>query len=245
MICSQCGGELALPTGQRVVDCRFCDSALFVDRSGVVSHYRVPPLLDEPEARAALRRWMAGNDTVKGLDREAAIESLEMVSFPVWLFRAAGADGERVLVEPAAPTPIPQVADLRVPAGRLEPFREDAATMRVIEVTVPQETARGWLEQRGPIQIHETALIRFPLWRCFYRYRGRSYLAAVDGSTGAVMAADYPQKSESPYLLTATLGLVLFGLEGLLISDLGLKLVAYALTAAPLTLLAYWVARKV
>ena len=54
-----------------------------------------------------------------------------------------------------------------------------------------------------------------------------------------------PEKAESPYFLVAALGLILFGVEGLLISNLVAKFVAYAITAVPLTLLAYWVARKV
>ena len=64
-------------------------------------------------------------------------------------------------------------------------------------------------------------------------------------ATGAVMAAVYPEKAESPFYLVAGLGLLLFGLEGLLIGNLFYKLIAYTLTAVPLTLLAYWVARKV
>ena len=46
-------------------------------------------------------------------------------------------------------------------------------------------------------------------------------------------------------VLVAVLGLILFGAEGLLIGNLFTKLVAYIVTAVPLTLLAYWVARKV
>ena len=60
-----------------------------------------------------------------------------------------------------------------------------------------------------------------------------------------MLAAVYPEKAESPYVLIAVLGLVLFGLEGLAISNPVLKILAYAVTAIPLTLIAYWVARKV
>ena len=72
VLCSQCGGKNEVPTGHRFVTCVFCDTTLFVDRAQVVFHYRLPPLLAEEEATAALRRWMAGNDTVKDLDRKAA-----------------------------------------------------------------------------------------------------------------------------------------------------------------------------
>lgn len=243
--CTQCGGENDVPTGHRFITCGFCSTTLFVDRAQVVFHYRLPPLLASEEAGAALRRWMAGNDTVKDLDRQAEIESLEPISFPVWLFRTTESGSERVFFEPAAPTPIPQVADLSIPAGRLEPYRPEEEDLRVIEAQVPLETALGWLEQRQVGPIHETALVRVPFWIARYRYAGKSFSAAVDASTGAVLAGAYPEKSESPYVLVAVLGLILFGLEGLLIGNLFVKLFAYAITAVPLTLLAYWVARKV
>jgi hypothetical protein len=243
--CTQCGGDNEVATGHRFITCIFCGTTLFVDRAQVVFHYRLPPLLERQDAGAALRRWMAGNDTVKALDREAEIESLEIVSFPVWLFRTTESGAERVFFEPAAPTPIPQVADLSIPAGRLEPYRPEDEETRVIEAQVPLETAVGWLEQRQVGPIHETALVRVPFWVARYRYGGKLFHAAVDASTGAVLAGVYPEKSESPYVLVAGLGLILFGLEGLLISDLLVKFIAYLLTAIPLTLLAYWVARKV
>jgi hypothetical protein len=246
VVCTQCGGKNEVPTGDQLVTCVFCNTTLFVDRARVVFHYRLPPLLTEEEALAALRRWMAGNDTVKDLDRKAEIEPLAAISFPVWLFRTMESGAEQVFFEPAAPTPVPQVTDLSIPAGRLEPYRpEDDETMRVVEVQVPLETALGWLEQRQVGPIHETALVRVPFWRGSYKYDGKTYYAAVDASTGEVLAGVYPEKAESPYVLVAVLGLVLFGAEGLLIGNLFVKLVAYGLTAVPLTLLAYWVARKV
>ncbi len=243
--CPQCGGESPLLSGQQLLRCRFCDATLFVDRSGVVSHYRLPALLDRDQAEAALRRWMAGNETVKHLDRKSTIESLELVSFPMWMFRARADRGEEVHVEPAAPTPIPQIADLEVPAGRLEPYQEQEDSATAFPVTIPLETARGWLDQRGIERVTETALVQVPFWIGHYLYEGQRFRALVEGSTGTVLAALYPEKAESPYVLIVALGIFLFGVEGLLIGNLALKFIAYLLTAVPLTLLAMWVARKV
>jgi hypothetical protein len=245
LTCTQCGGENTLPSGRRILSCEFCDATLFFDRSGTVSYYQVPRLLGEQEARAALLRWMAGNDTVKGLDRESSVEGLRAIAFPVWLFRVRGAHGEEALIEPAAPTPIPQLADLELPAGRLEPYRPEDGAVESVAAVIPLETARGWVDQRGGGEPSETALVQVPLWHCRYSFAGHHYQALVDASTGSVMSAVYPEKAESPFYLVAGLGLVLFGLEGLLISNLFYKLMAYAVTAVPLTLLAYWVARKV
>jgi len=115
---------------------------------------------------------------------------------------------------------------------------------------VPLDTARGWLDQhaggaaRGG-QITETALVEVPFWRASYAFGGRSFRALVEASTGTVVASVYPEKSESPYYLVAGLGLLLFGAEGLLISDVFLKLLAYAATSLPLLGLAWWVTRRV
>ena len=243
--CTQCGGENELASGRRLFRCQYCDATLFVDRGGVVNHYRLPPLLGADEARAALRRWMAGNETVKDLDKKSSIGAVRAVSFPMWLFRVRRGGREEAYVEPAAPTPIPQIADLQVPAGKLEPYSGEAGEVEALDATIPLETARGWLEQRGVGEPEETALVQVPLWRCSYSFDGGGYEALVDGSTGAVMASVYPEKSESPYVLVAVLGLILFTLEGFVITNPVLKLLVFGITAVPLLLLAWWVTRKV
>lgn len=245
VLCTQCGGENQLASGRRLFQCQFCDATLFVDRGGVVNHYRLPALLGEDEAKAALRRWMAGNQTVKDLDKKSTVGKLTPVSFPMWLFRVRHGGGEEAYVEPAAPTPIPQIADLKVPAGKLQPYSGGDGDSEALEATIPLETARGWLDQRGVGEPEETALVQVPLWRCSYSYGGAEYEALVDGSTGAVMAAVYPEKAESPYVLVAVLGLILFTLEGFVISNPAIKLVAFGITAVPLLFLAWWVTRKV
>lgn len=244
VVCPQCGGDNQPSSGERFLDCAFCGASLFVDRSGVVDAYRLPRLLSAEEARSALRRWMAGNDTVKDLDRKSAVDRLEETWFPMWMFRTQEAGGQMVYVEPAAPTPIPELADLKVPAGRLEPYRAGPDDPDG-GATIPMETARGWLEQRGVGRITETALVQVPLWRAGYSFGGESFQAVIEGSTGRVLASVYPEKAESPYLLIAILGLVLFAIEGLVISNPLTKAAVYLLTAMPLLLLAWWVTRKV
>ncbi len=243
--CTQCGGDNELASGRRLFRCQYCDAALFVDRGGVVNHYRLPPLLGADEARAAVRRWMAGNETVKDLDKKSSIGALTPVSFPMWLFRVRRGGREEAYVEPAAPTPIPQLADLKVPAGKLQPYAGEGGAVEALAATIPLATARGWLDQRGVGEPEETALVQVPLWRCAYSFEGTDYEALVDGSTGAVMASVFPEKAESPYVLVAVLGLILFTLEGFAITQPVIKLLVYGITAVPLLFLAWWVTRKV
>lgn len=249
--CPQCGGENPLPSGARLLTCQFCDAALYVDRSGLVSHYRLPRLLDRAKAEGALRRWMAGNQTVKDLDAKATGIELAPLLFPVWMFRVRTSAGEIVHAVPAAATPEPALADLRVPAGQLQPW-DAGAVEEGVETTaasVPLETARGWHHQGSgggdPGRTVETALVHVPLWRAGYGFGGRSYAALVEASTGDVFASIFPEKAEAPFYLVAALGLILFTLEGLAIFNVFWKLVAYAVTAVPLVGLAWWVARKV
>lgn len=227
------------------MECVFCGVSLFVDRSGIVGHYLLPRLLDADQARAALKRWMAGNDTVKDLDRKSSIEAVEAITFPVWMFRSRQKGGEAAHIEPAAATPIPQIADLKIPAGELQPYEAESGALERAQATVPMETARGWLSQRGVENVFESSLVALPLWRCRYSLEGFSYQAFVDGSTGEVMATVFPEKAEAPYYLVAGLGMLVFVALGLAISNPAVKLLAYAMAAVPLTLAAYWVTRKV
>ncbi len=188
---------------------------------------------------------MAGNDTVKDLDRKATVESLTAVSFPMWLFRSGPRGREVVHVEPAAPTPIPDLADLEVPAGRLEPFGGPEEDAENVTPTIPLATARSWLAQRGAAEVSESSLVEVPLWRARYAFGGASFQALVEGSTGRVLASVYPEKAESPYVLVAILGLLVFGILGLAITDPVVKLFAFAAAAVPLALVAWWVTRRV
>lgn len=244
-----------LPSGERLLPCAFCGASLYVDRSGLVSHYRLPRLLDRAAAEQAVRRWMAGNDTVKDLDRKVTDLDLSPLRFPLWMFRCRQGGGETVLARPAAATPEPALADLTVPAGKLEPYRldgEEGAEQRAadgepavepVPASVPLDTARQWLPPGG--EVTETALVHVPLWRAAYRFGGRSYSAVVEASTGAVFASVYPEKAEAPYLVVAALGLLVFGVEGLSIVHPLWKAVVMGLTALPLLAAAWWVTSRV
>jgi predicted RNA-binding Zn-ribbon protein involved in translation (DUF1610 family) len=72
LTCAQCGGELHPDEGQIFLTCPFCSSTVYIDKRRVVFHWYLAPTLDEAKARGALSRWMAGNQTVKDLDRKAA-----------------------------------------------------------------------------------------------------------------------------------------------------------------------------
>ena len=201
ILCYQCSAPLPVEQGMQLVICDFCEATNAVDKSRVVLTFAVRQTLREDQARAALRRWMAGNATVKDLDRKASIESLTLQRFPLWQVRAVVAGVEKVYLEPAAATSIPEVKQLTIPAADLEPF-ENAPDGAAIDATVPYDAMLNWLQRDyavAPAQIQETALIFLPLFVARYSFKGERFTAVVDAASGRVLATLFPEKWEVPY----------------------------------------------
>ena len=100
--CQQCAAVLPVEQGTQFVTCPYCGTTNFVDKTQAVFHYAVRPTVQAEAALAALRRWMAGNATVKDLDQKATIEPPTFEYFPMWLVRAQQGEQERLFLEPAA-----------------------------------------------------------------------------------------------------------------------------------------------
>src|SRR5436305_13917734 len=104
--CAQCGGVLNPDEGQVFLTCPYCGSAVFLDKSKVVFHWFLASTVTPQDAAAGLRRWMAGNQTVKDLDTKSKVTSSTFQYFPVWYARVRQNDKERIYLEPAAATSI-------------------------------------------------------------------------------------------------------------------------------------------
>jgi len=246
--CTQCGASLDVSADQRLLVCPFCSTALVVEGEGVLFRQAMRPTVGEAEVQAHLKRFLAGDATVAGLDRKARIARPELVFFPFWAFTVVVAGEERVELMPAAPSSLQGLQGLTLPAGTsLDAQSLAAQNAPVLEPEIPVETARGWLEERRGegAAIRRTVLYHLPLYRISYEWKGRSYRAAVDGVTGRVYPADFPSKAEAPYLAVAVVALVVFGLEGLIFSNLLLKLGLYLVSVPPVLGLAWLVTRKV
>jgi hypothetical protein len=258
--CSQCGGELHPDEGQIFLTCPYCHSTVYLDKSQVVFHWYLAPTLDEGKARAALARWMAGNETVKDLDKKAQLQGSTFEYFPVWYFKRRSAGGkETILLEPAAATSVSEIRHLSLTAGdlrRYEPSLDGQAHMP----SVPLDAVLGWLEERRipRHEIAERALVHLPVYTFKYTFAGQPYTAIVEAGSGRVFANIFPAKAEAPYLLAGGLAalvflcLASFPVIGALSGQeqgLGLGVLACAgigLLAAPaLFALAAWVAAKI
>jgi len=259
LTCPQCGGELHPDEGQIFLTCPFCGSAVHADKSRIVFHWVLAATLDEAQAKGALARWMAGNQTVKDLDRKARLTRASFEYFPVWSLRYKRGDREEAVLEPAAATSVTELKNLRIPAGDLRKY-EDSLSARAVPPTVPLDTVLGWVAERGlnREQLSEAALVHVPVYTFKYAFSGRAYTALVEAGSGSVFANIFPAKAEAPYLAAGAaaagtfLCLSLIPLAGYLTGDaegLGLGLLVCAglgLIAAPLLFgFAAWVAARV
>ena len=247
--CRQCAAPLAVEQGQPFVTCKFCGATNFIDKARAVFHYLVRPTLREDGARAALLRWMAGNATVKDLDRKAQIDSVAFEYFPMWLVRATVQRDERVLLKPAAALSVSELEHLNIPPADLVPFDSNAGGT-ITAPSVPFDTVQRWLaddQHIAPENIREAALVHLPVYMCKYTFNKRRYTALVDAATSKVFANIYPAKWEVPYVAIGTAAFVAYFVLAVLslFINFGLFVIGAPLLAAVFFVLAVAVSARV
>jgi DNA-directed RNA polymerase subunit RPC12/RpoP len=255
--CTQCGGELHPDEGQFFITCPYCNSTVYLDKAKAVFHWRLAPTLNDQAAAAALARWMAGNDTVKDLDKKSRILGQTFTYFPVWYFKANINGKEQIFLEPAAATSITELRSLKLPAGDLQKY-DDSLVPQSVEPSVPLDAALSWLAQKqvNPQQVVENALVHIPIYTFKYGFKNQAFTAVVEAATGRTLANIYPAKAEAPYMmvggLTAFVFLCLAGILALtMFTNDGLGIGALiciggGVVAAPVLFgIAAWIASKV
>ena len=263
IICPQCGGENKIPTDSRFLECEFCGSSIFLDKSKVVNHFVVLSNFDQNEAIGNVKRWMAGNFHVKDLDKNAQIAQTQFYYFPMWYFKTAKDGVDKIYLQPAHSTPISEIKNIQIPAGNLKVYhKKEFDEKYFVAPDVLFDSARSWLEQTGvnTAEVAEANLVHIPFYQVYYNYEGKQYSAMVEASSGKVYANIWPAKKETPFrmlfagsiLLFALASLISFGIglymaedvEGLAMGEL-IKIPAYILTAIPLVIISYYIAKKV
>lgn len=257
--CTQCGAELNPEAGQVFVTCGACGSTVYVDKTRVVFHWWVAPTLNSGQAQAALRAWMAGNDTVKDLDRKAQLTGQTFSYFPMWYFRRRVGQKDEIYLEPAAAISVSELRSLRLPAGDLKKY-DATLDSQAVSPTVPLTTALDWLAQRKvpADQVAEAALVHIPLYTFKYAFNGRGYTALVEAATGRALANVFPAKAEAPFVLAGALTALVFACLALIPAGGGLLAESQGLTLGllvcsglavlampPLFALAAWIAAKI
>lgn len=261
--CTQCGADVAVQQDETFIDCPFCGSALYLDKKKVVFHYVINSNFKPNEAEGNLKRWMAGNHTVKDLDSKAVMGKSKFYYFPVWYFKVKDAAGDKIFIQPAASTSVSEIKKISIPAGALKFYEKNLYNDDdMVPPDVLLDSARTWLQSTGVStdNIAEAALVHIPFYQFSYTYLNQSYTAVVEASSGQVFANIYPAKSEAPFkivfgvsiaafiittILCYIIGFVLsHGREGFVNAEV-FKIFAYALVAVPLIGMAYFIAKKV
>lgn len=257
--CTQCGGELHPDEGQLFLSCPYCNSTVYLDKSRVVFHWYLAPTLNNEQAGASLSNWMAGNATVKDLDKKSKILSQTFQYFPIWFFKVKNGENEKIYIEPAAATSITELRSLNLPAGDLRKY-DDAISAQSAEPSVPLQAALNWLgsKQIDSSAIKESALVHIPIYTFKYGFKNQMYTALVEAATGKTIANIFPAKAEAPYMAAGCAAASVFlCLAGILAISLtmndGASSIVGALIclgggviAAPLLFaIASWVASKV
>ena len=258
--CGQCGSVLAVEHGSYYVTCEFCGTTSFVDKARAVFHYALRVTIGQEEALPALRRWMAGDETVKNLDSKAEIEQPVFEYFPMWMVKAQTGEQEQIFLKPAAALSVSELERLTVPAADLQSY-DPGLDESIVPPSVSYEAMQQWLAADQHIQpedMREVSLIHVPIYTFKYGFDGRRYTAIVEAAAGEVFANIFPAKWEAPYRTLRTLAFVVYflaaliPLAGLLLGQepgLAIGLGVYALVAIglaiPILIAAMVIAAKV
>lgn len=248
--CSKCGAQISYGAGDRFARCSYCDTQIYIDRSGAGFYYIMPYFIDEAGAQGVFRRWAAGSAAAKDLDRLARVVSIKKQYFPVYLFKRDAQGKEKVSVEPARSTTLPGLHSLKVPAGDIRIF--DQSYKADAELLQPDIDMTAYLPKlEGTAK--EQALLYFPLWLLNYQFDGKQYDLVIDGSSGETFVADFPARKAAPYLMLAAAAFAVFLMEGLfgLLLSMFLSVIAWiimvplAILTAPFVFVgAYMIVRR-
>ncbi len=210
--CGQCGSVLTVEHGSQFVTCEFCGTTSFVDKARAVFHYALRVTVDKEEALPALRRWMAGDETVKNLDSKAKIDEPAFEFFPMWMVKARTGEQEQVYLKPAAALSVSELGRLTVPAADLQPY-DSGLDESAVPPSVSYEAMQQWLvadQNIEPEDMREVSLIHVPIYTFKYEFSGRRYTAIVDAAAGEVFANIYPSKWEAPYRTVGTIAFAVY-----------------------------------
>jgi hypothetical protein len=231
----------------------------------VLRFYLINSNFKPNEAEGNLKRWMAGNHTVKDLDQKAQIVKSEFYYFPVWYFKTKDSSGDRIYLQPAASTSVSEIKKLQIPAGALKFYDKNLHNdSEIVKPDVLYDSAQAWLQSSGVSLdiVSEAALVHIPFYQFHYNFGGQSYTALVEASSGQVYSNIYPAKSEAPFRIIFGLSIAGFiitsiicyvagfllnsndTIEALLTAEF-FKVFAYGLVSMPLIILAYYIAKKV
>ncbi len=197
------------------MQCAFCESQIYIDKSGAGFFYVLPYQLDVNAANGVFRRWAAGSDKAKDLESTSRVVATTGSYFPVFMFRRDLDGRENVYVEPAKSTTLPGLHSLKVPPGDLKVF-DQKYDIGGVDLEQPNIEMIAYLDKL-PGEAKEQALVYFPIYSIDYDYGGRRYHVTIDGSSGEVFATFWPPRQAAGYYAIGIGGFVACAVGGALL----------------------------
>ncbi len=241
--CPKCAAPVPFDTEVKFVKCPYCNSQVYLDRTGAGLYYALPYMVQENDAVGTFRRWAAGSTKAKDLDKLAQIAGVKRQYFPVYMFKRDVNGVEQVLIETAGSTTLPGLHNLKVPAGDLKMF-DASFDVKGAELIKPDIEMMAYMNNL-PGKPKEQALVYFPIWKLDYVFNQKKYDVVVDGSSGEVFSSEFPTRSSNAYIAVAVVGFFAFVGEGLLAtSSLAIAAGLMAATVIGIFAAALYVARR-
>ena len=214
--CTKCGAPNELDAGAKFMRCAFCESQIYIDKSGAGFFYVLPYQMNEDAAGGTFRRWAAGSDKAKDLEATARVVATRATYFPVFMFRRDVQGREEVLVEPARSTTLPGLHSLKVPPGDLKVF-DQKYDFEGVELEQPNIEMMAYMDKL-PGEPKEQALVYFPIYEVDYDHQGNRYTVTIDGSSGEVFASTWPPRAAAGYYAVGIGGFVVCAVGGALLA---------------------------
>jgi DNA-directed RNA polymerase subunit RPC12/RpoP len=213
--CTKCGAPNDLDAGAKFMQCGYCDSQIYIDKSGAGFYYVLPYQLDNAAAEGVFRRWAAGSDKAKDLESTARVVGTTGTYFPVFMFRRDLEGREVINVEPAKSTTLPGLHSLKVPPGDLKVF-DQKYDFGEVQLDQPNIEMVAYLDKL-PGEPKEQALVYFPIYNMEYDYGGQRYQVTIDGSSGEVFASAWPPRQAAGYYAIGIGGFIACAIGGALL----------------------------
>ncbi|MBC7081771.1 MAG: zinc ribbon domain-containing protein [Thermoplasmatales archaeon] len=243
--CNKCGASIEIEPGTKFAKCEYCNSQMYIDKSGVGFFYIVEMKIKEENARGIFKRWSAGSAMAKDLENEAKIVKMIPEYFPLYMFKRNVEGKEAIYFEPAKSTSLPGMHALKVPAGDIKIFDQNYIVDPRAQIIQPDLGMDAYLNNL-PGKAEEQALVFFPIWYIEYSYKGNIYNVVIDASSGEVFSEKFPTRESYPYIAVASLGFFLFLIYGIisLFWKFTYGLIGMAITTPILFLASYFVAKN-
>jgi DNA-directed RNA polymerase subunit RPC12/RpoP len=85
LTCPKCGGVIAIPEGQEIVNCPYCEQRSVVKGERGLRHYQAPLLVDRSQATAVYQKFLHGNFAIaRDCSRQAQLREAFVAYVPFW-----------------------------------------------------------------------------------------------------------------------------------------------------------------